>query len=83
MNKVIHAIKVLILVNVVLFAIPYLFPDIKEQMFNALAVYFPANEHFNYWQLVTSMFMHGGIMHLILNMYALWAFGSPLEQMWG
>jgi len=29
------------------------------------------------------MFMHGGLMHIIFNMYALWAFGSPLEQMWG
>ncbi len=27
--------------------------------------------------------MHGGFMHLLFNMYALWAFGSPLEQMWG
>ena len=29
------------------------------------------------------MFMHGGFMHILFNMYALWAFGSPLEQMWG
>ncbi|MEO7992022.1 MAG: rhomboid family intramembrane serine protease [Chryseolinea sp.] len=82
MNKFIDAIKVLILVNVVLFAIRYLFPDMEAQM-NSLALYFPANEHFNYWQLVTSMFMHGGVAHLLLNMYALWAFGTPLETMWG
>ena len=27
--------------------------------------------------------MHGGVMHILFNMYALWAFGSPLEAMWG
>ncbi len=27
--------------------------------------------------------MHGSFMHILFNMYALWAFGSPLEQMWG
>ena len=29
------------------------------------------------------MFMHGGIFHLIFNMYALWAFGSAIEQVLG
>jgi membrane associated rhomboid family serine protease len=33
--------------------------------------------------LVTTMFMHGGLMHLLFNMYALWAFGTPLENIWG
>src|SRR5690606_15222315 len=41
------------------------------------------NPDFEYWQLVTHMFMHGSVMHILFNMYALWAFGSPLEQMWG
>ena len=26
------------------------------------------------------MFLHGGIMHLLFNMLALWMFGMPLEQ---
>ncbi|MCK5676899.1 MAG: rhomboid family intramembrane serine protease, partial [Flavobacteriaceae bacterium] len=45
--------------------------------------YFPKNEHFGVWQFVSHMFMHGSFMHILFNMYALWAFGSPLEQMWG
>ena len=33
--------------------------------------------------MLTHMFMHGGWMHLLFNMYALWAFGGPLEAQWG
>jgi len=39
--------------------------------------------NFAVWQLVTYMFFHGGVWHLIFNMLALWMFGSPLEQDWG
>jgi len=52
-------------------------------LFQKLALYFPKNENFGFWQVVTTMFMHAGFAHILFNMYALWAFGSPLEQMWG
>ena len=39
--------------------------------------------HFQVWQLVTYAFLHGGTMHLLLNMYALWLFGSRMESVWG
>ncbi len=35
------------------------------------------------WQIVTYMFLHGDIWHLILNMFIIWMFGSPLESVWG
>ena len=35
------------------------------------------------WQLVTYMFLHGGIFHIVFNMLALWMFGAELERMWG
>lgn len=35
------------------------------------------------WQIVSYAFLHGGILHLGLNMYALWMFGSQLESVWG
>lgn len=35
------------------------------------------------WQLVTYMFLHGGIFHLAINMFVLWMFGSELERTWG
>lgn len=81
MDKIPGAVKAIIIINVVVFAIG-LIPGIEEPMFGLFAMYFPKNHNFQYWQVVTSMFLHGGWMHILLNMYALWAFGSPLEIMW-
>src|SRR5712691_7657351 len=38
---------------------------------------------FRVWQLVTYMFLHGGIFHIVFNMLALWMFGTELERIWG
>lgn len=35
------------------------------------------------WTFITSGFLHGGVMHLLLNMYALWAVGQFLERTLG
>ena len=35
------------------------------------------------WQLFTYLFLHGGIMHLLINMLFLWMFGKDLELAWG
>jgi len=80
MGKLTETVKHLIILNVLFFAASsFLGLDLN----NFLALYFPENENFGIWQFVTHMFMHGGFMHILFNMYALWAFGSPLEQIWG
>jgi membrane associated rhomboid family serine protease len=38
---------------------------------------------FAIWQLVTYMFLHAGIFHILFNMLALWMFGRELEETWG
>jgi membrane associated rhomboid family serine protease len=40
-------------------------------------------KHFAVWQLVTYLFLHGGVWHLVFNMLTLWMFGTPLERDWG
>lgn len=80
MNRLTDAIKHLIIINVILFIAPQF---LKLDFSNILALHFPKNEHFGIWQYVTHMFMHGGFGHILFNMYGLWAFGGPLEQMWG
>lgn len=34
-------------------------------------------------RLLTSMFTHGNLLHLLFNMAALYRFGAPLERAWG
>ena len=36
-----------------------------------------------WWRLLTSAFLHGGLFHLALNMLALWWFGGPVEAALG
>ncbi len=80
MGKLTDAIKHLIIINVILFFVPQL---LNMDLTNILALHFPQNEHFGFWQYVSHIFMHGSVPHLLFNMYGLWAFGTPLEQMWG
>lgn len=80
MNRITEAVKHLVIINIIFFIVPQLF---SLNLDNLFALYFPENSQFGFWQFLTHMFMHGSFMHIAFNMYALWAFGTPLEQMWG
>ncbi len=55
----------------------------QEFMLEHFALFFPTSQFFKPWQILTHIFMHGNFGHLLFNMYALWMFGSILEQVWG
>ena len=80
MGRISDGIKHLLILNVLFFLATNLYGD---RLVDLLALWFPVNPNFGWWQVVTHMFMHGGLTHIFFNMYALWAFGSPLERMWG
>ena len=65
------AVKVLIGLNVLFFIPTQLSHELDDAMVGTLALFFPQNPHFKYWQVVTTMFMHGGFAHLFFNMFAL------------
>lgn len=48
-----------------------------------LAAYMPGSAHFQPFQIVTYMFMHGDLGHLAFNMLSLYFFGPMVEQLWG
>ncbi len=36
-----------------------------------------------WWRILTAIFLHAGLLHLLFNMYALYITGSILEEAWG
>ena len=80
MGRVSEIVKHLIIINVIFFLASIVF---GELMYDLFAMHYPNNSDFILWQPVTHMFMHGDITHILFNMFGLWMFGTPLEQMWG
>mgnify|MGYP000329026226 CR=1 FL=1 len=80
MGRLTDGIKHLLIINILFFIATSLYGDLFYQWFS---LWYVQNPNFAPWQVVSHMFMHGGFMHILFNMYALWAFGSPLERMWG
>jgi rhomboid family protein len=44
---------------------------------------FTVTHHFYLWQLVTYIFLHANLLHILFNMLGLWMFGTELERLWG
>ena len=80
MRSISDLVKHLVIINVIFFFSTLIFGNIVYDWF---ALHYFENEKFEYWQLLSHMFMHGNINHILFNMFGLWMFGSPLEKMWG
>jgi len=77
-------VKNLLIINVILLLATYVLQSkFGLDLDRYLALYFPASEFFRPHQIITHMFMHGGITHLFFNMFALFMFGRVLESVWG
>ena len=73
------ALKALIAANVGLFLAGSLFPALISVFGLRPADVFAGSVY----QLVTYMFLHGNVGHVLFNMLALWMFGTELERVWG
>ena len=80
MRNIPNIVKHLIIINVLIFIGSQFVGGLA---YDLLALHYPKNELFGIWQILTHMFMHGSISHILFNMFGLWMFGSPLVQMWG
>lgn len=80
MNRTPAIITQLLVINLIFFVGSQFSYSISRDIFS---LFYFENDKFLYSQLVTHMFMHGNIMHLAFNMFALWMFGSTLVSIWG
>ena len=71
----------IISLNILVFLWTFAQPPIRQTVF--IQHYAMVPDHLHLTSLITSMFLHGGWMHLIGNMWFLWVFGSHIEDVMG
>ena len=80
MRNITETVKHLLIINVIFFLATLSLGDV---MYDLFALHYPTNDRFLPWQPLTHMFMHGDMGHIFFNMFGLYMFGTPIEQMWG
>ena len=79
-NRIPPVVKNLIIINAIMFVATLIIGDV---MYEKFALFFFESPLFRPYQLLTHMFMHGDMWHILFNMYSLFIFGSVLEHVWG
>ena len=82
MRGITDTVKHLLIINIIMFVGTMAIGN-GELFYRLFALYFPKNDLFQPWQIITHMFMHGGVTHILFNMFALWMFGTAVEQVLG
>jgi len=82
MGSITNTVKHLLIINIIFYVATI---GIGDVVFRLFALYFPENDMFRFWQIITSMFMHdpNGILHILFNMMMLYMFGSYIENVVG
>ncbi len=76
-------IKNLLIINGLLFLATLTAESFGVRLSRILGLHYVNSQYFQPYQFVSHLFMHGSFMHLFSNMFALWMFGSVLENVWG
>ncbi|MFT5723017.1 MAG: membrane associated rhomboid family serine protease [Bacteroidia bacterium] len=82
-NALTPMVKNLIIINGLMYLATYVLSSRGVSLSSTLGLFHPSSDHFEAWQILTHFFMHGGFMHLAMNMFGLFMFGRMLEVRWG
>src|SRR5262245_24160880 len=80
------AVKYLIIANSVCFLLKFVLESLgMDSVFLRLFGLVPSLVYGSLylWQLVTYLFIHGDVGHVLVNMLMLWMFGAEMERIWG
>ena len=80
MMRLTETVKQLLIINIIMFIGASLSGDVVYSLFG---LHFPKNVSFHFWQVISHMFMHGSLQHILFNMLALWMFGIAIEGVLG
>ena len=84
MPRVTDVVKHLLIINILVFVSAYIALSTGLLQSPAqLALFYPSDPNFRPYQLVSHMFMHGDVGHLMFNMLTLFFLGPPVEQFLG
>jgi membrane associated rhomboid family serine protease len=82
-NLLPDVVKNLMIINGLFYLATLAAEQFQVDLSHVLGLHYVNSNYFEPYQIVTHMFMHGGFLHLFSNMFALWMFGSMLENVWG
>jgi membrane associated rhomboid family serine protease len=71
----------LIVINILIFLFEFSLDPYSQNAF--IATYGLVPDNFHFVNVLTSMFLHGGWMHVLGNMWFLWIFGDNIEDILG
>lgn len=84
LGNVPEVVKNIIIINVIMYFATFVLQNsFGIDLVEHLALYNIKSVFFKPYQIVTHLFMHGGLMHIFFNMLALYMFGRMLEMVWG
>lgn len=78
LNNIPRLTKALLLLNTLFFVLKLTYTSLDLDLI--LGAFYPLSPNFNPTQILTHMFMHGNMGHFMFNMFALWMFGSVVEN---
>ncbi|MEZ4723014.1 MAG: rhomboid family intramembrane serine protease [Flavobacteriales bacterium] len=77
-------VKNLLIINVLMFFASFTFNEtLGIDLWEIFGLHYFESDLFSPYQIVTYMFMHGSVEHIFFNMFAVWMFGSAIENVWG
>jgi len=83
LNNIPQVTMNILILNVMFFVLTYFSAGQDIDLIRTLGAYYVNSPLFKPFQVVTHFFMHGGLLHIFLNMWLFVMLGSFLERLWG